>query len=149
MWVNGKKVCTHEGGYTPFGADITDVLVDGPEQQVIVRAEDDPADLAKPRGKQDWQIEPHSIWYPRTTGIWQEVWLEVVPATRILSLQWTSSLDRWEISLEAQVIDVGENATAAENLPLQLSVLLEASGHLLAQDTYAVVAGEVHRRIAL
>ena len=39
------------------------------------------ADLAKPRGKQDWQLEPHSIWYPRTTGIWQTVWLERVPAT--------------------------------------------------------------------
>ena len=41
-----------------------------------MRAEDDPLDLAKPRGKQDWKLEPHSIWYPRTTGIWQTVWLE-------------------------------------------------------------------------
>ena len=48
----------------------------------MVRAEDDPADLTKPRGKQDWQLEPHSIWYPRTTGIWQTVWLETVPVTR-------------------------------------------------------------------
>ena len=37
--------------------------------------------LAKPRGKQDWQLEPHSIWYPRTTGIWQTVWMERVPPT--------------------------------------------------------------------
>ena len=46
------------------------------DARVVVRAEDDPHDLAKPRGKQDWQLEPHSIWYPRTTGIWQTVWLE-------------------------------------------------------------------------
>ncbi len=149
VWVNGKKVCTHEGGYAPFGADITDVLIDADEQVVIVRAEDDPADLAKPRGKQDWQVEPHSIWYPRTTGIWQEVWLEMVPATRLLSLQWSSSLDRWEITLEAQIIDVGEHRTRTDNLPLQLSVRLEANGHLLAHDVYAVIANEVHRRIAL
>lgn len=149
VWVNGKKVCTHEGGYTPFGADITDVLIDADEQVVIVRAEDDPADLAKPRGKQDWQVEPHSIWYPRTTGIWQEVWLEIVPATRLLSLQWSSSLDRWEITLEAQIIDIGEHRTSTDNLPLQLSVRLEANGHLLAHDVYAVIANEVHRRIAL
>ena len=45
--------------------------------EIVVRAEDDPHDLAKPRGKQDWQLEPHSIWYPRTTGIWQTVWLEM------------------------------------------------------------------------
>ena len=48
-------------------------------RRVTVRAEDDPHDLSKPRGKQDWQLEPHSIWYPRTTGIWQTVWVERVP----------------------------------------------------------------------
>ena len=69
----------HEGGYTPFSADITDLLdADGP-QTIVVRAYDDPADLAKPRGKQDWQLKPHSIWYPRTTGIWQTVWMEARP----------------------------------------------------------------------
>ncbi len=54
VWVNGRFVIHHEGGYTPFTADISDFLVEGP-QTVIVRAEDDPADLSKPRGKQDWQ----------------------------------------------------------------------------------------------
>ena len=49
---------------------------DGGADASSVRADDDPHDLAKPRGKQDWQLEPHSIWYPRTTGIWQTVWLE-------------------------------------------------------------------------
>ena len=48
---------------------------------MTVQVEDDPHDLTKPRGKQDWQLEPHSIWYPRTTGIWQTVWLERVAAT--------------------------------------------------------------------
>ena len=95
--MNGTLVCTHAGGYTPFHADITDALKEGGPQDIVVRAEDDPEDLAKPRGKQDWQVEPHSIWYPRTTGIWQTVWLETVPATRIRSVQWTASLERWEL----------------------------------------------------
>ena len=60
-------------------------------------------DLAKPRGKQDWKLESHSIWYCRTTGIWQSVWLEVVPANFIQSLRWTSNLKRWEIGLAAQI----------------------------------------------
>src|ERR1041385_7764856 len=85
VWVNGQAAVEHSGGYAPFQADITDLLVEG-EQTIVVRAEDDPQDLAKPRGKQDWQLEPHSIWYYRTTGIWQPVWLEVVPATRVESL---------------------------------------------------------------
>ena len=105
VWVNGSRVCEHEGGYTPFGADITAALGDAGElQEIIVRAEDDPADLAKPRGKQDWKLEPHSIWYPRTTGIWQTVWLEVVPESRIDTLHWTCSLERWEIGLGAAII---------------------------------------------
>jgi beta-galactosidase/beta-glucuronidase len=142
VWVNGKKVVSHQGGYTPFSADITSVLLpDGP-QEVVVRAEDDPADLAKPRGKQDWKLEPHSIWYYRTTGIWQTVWTEVVSSTRLDSLQWTSSLQRWEIGLEALVQGViGEE--------LKLGVRLAAGGQVIADDTYTVIAGEVHRRIAL
>jgi hypothetical protein len=65
-------------------------------QTVTVRAEDDPFDLTKPRGKQDWQLEPHSIWYPRTTGIWQTVWLERCP-TYIDKMRWTPIFEGFEI----------------------------------------------------
>ena len=74
VWVNGQLVAEHVGGYTPFMADITDALIPDGAQEVVVRAYDDPHDLAKPRGKQDWRLNSHSIWYPRTTGIWQSVW---------------------------------------------------------------------------
>ncbi len=149
VWVNGKRVAAHEGGYTPFSADITDALVDGPVQEVTVQAEDDPADLAKPRGKQDWKLEPHSIWYPRTTGIWQSVWLEVIPGTHLQALHWTSSLDRWEIGLEARIVERGCAPADNTSAPLELAVELRSGEQLLASDTYAVIAGEVHRRIAL
>ena len=59
VWVNGVKVRTHEGGYTPFAVEITAVLREGEVQEIVVRAEDDPSDLEKPRGKQDWNLEPH------------------------------------------------------------------------------------------
>jgi beta-galactosidase/beta-glucuronidase len=142
VWLNGCLVARHAGGYTPFHADVTDVLAAAEEQTVVVRAEDDPQDLAKPRGKQDWQRQPHSIWYPRTTGIWQTVWLEWVPATWVSQLRWIPSLERWEIGLEAWL--AGERRAG-----LRLAVRLTAAGAVLAQDTYQVVAGEVHRRIAL
>src|SRR5438128_1534753 len=83
-------------GYPPFAFDVTALAASG-ELEVIVRADDDPHDLAKPRGKQDWQLEPHSIWYPRTTGIWQTVWLELVPATALRAVAFTPHLARWEI----------------------------------------------------
>ena len=142
VWVNGVKVRSHQGGYTPFHADITAVLKETGAQEIIVRAEDDPLDLTKPRGKQDWKLESHSIWYPRTTGIWQTVWLEVVPPSYIAVLRWSSDLTRWEIGLEAFVAGVRQEG-------LRLTVSLRVRDQTLAQDTYSVVAGEVHRQIAL
>jgi beta-galactosidase/beta-glucuronidase len=60
VWINGHLVATHEGGHTPFSADITGALHPVGEQVVIIRAEDSPSDLAQPRGKQDWQETPHA-----------------------------------------------------------------------------------------
>ena len=142
VWVNGTVVMQHEGGYTPFSADITDALVPGNAQTIVVRADDDPADLAKPRGKQDWQREPHRIWYPRTTGIWQSVWLEPVNATHIGSVSWTANLEHYEIGLDASVVGPWRDGA-------QLQVTLQIGDRVLANDTYTVIAGEVARRIAL
>ena len=73
VWVNGQHVADHEGGHTPFSADITSSLTASGEQVVVVRAEDQPLDVTQPRGKQDWMPSPHAIWYDRTSGIWQTV----------------------------------------------------------------------------
>jgi beta-galactosidase/beta-glucuronidase len=140
VWVNGQLVATHEGGHTPFSADISNVLREG-EQEVIVRAEDDPFDMAKPRGKQDWRKEPHIIWYPRTTGIWQTVWLEHVPETHLEKLVWTSNLERWEIGARVKV--------TGDLTDLSLRVKLSARGQTLADDRISVTKRDLTRRIAL
>lgn len=142
VWINGAKACEHRGGYTPFSVDITSLTEAPGPQEIVLRAEDDPADLAKPRGKQDWRLHPHSIWYPRTTGIWQTVWLERVPATRLDNISWSSDLARWEIGFHAQV-------TGQPNRRLTLALKLMREHIVLATDTYEVISGEVHRSIAL
>jgi hypothetical protein len=142
VWLDGRVVTRHEGGYTPFSADVTELCRRGGVHELTVRAEDEPGDLTKPRGKQDWQLEPHSIWYPRTSGIWQTAWLERVPRARVAELQWTPHLGRWEIAMDARVI-----APAGERF--WLSVRLNVGDVIFAEDRYAVVDGEVHRRIAL
>jgi beta-galactosidase/beta-glucuronidase len=104
VWLNGVLLGEHEGGHTPFTLDATDAVDDGAaEQLLVVRAEDDPHDVTQPRGKQDWQLDPHVIWYHRTTGIWQTVWLEAVPRTSIRSLRWTSDLPSATVDLELEL----------------------------------------------
>jgi beta-galactosidase/beta-glucuronidase len=103
VWVNGQLVATHEGGHSPFSADITHVLSDATDQVVVVRAEDQPLDGTMPRGKQDWEPTPHVIWYDRTTGIWQPVWLEPVPATYLTSFHLTPDLTSNTVTVDARL----------------------------------------------
>jgi beta-galactosidase/beta-glucuronidase len=142
VWLNDVPVVEHEGGHTPFTADITRHLDDTGLQRLTVRAEDDPHDLEKPRGKQDWRLDPHSIWYPRTTGIWQTVWFEVVPRAYVESFRFTPNLERWEIAMHVFVHgeDSGE---------LYLRIRLRCGDQLLADDTCRVLNREVHRRIGM
>ena len=143
VWANGQLVAQHRGGHTSFCADVTDAIRGAETLELIVRAEDDPHDLAKPRGKQDWQLEPHEIWYPRTTGIWQPVWLEVVPQTRIDALHWTPHLERWEIGVEVRL-----EGSIAPGMSLRVRLYTDAGE--LSDDRYGLSSSsEVVRRIAL
>jgi len=142
VWLNDVLVGEHEGGHTPFALDVTNVLVPGAPQVLTVQVEDEPGDLAKPRGKQDWLLHPHSIWYPRTTGIWQTVWVEQLPATYIKSLRWTPIFDGFEIGCEVLAGgDVSDN--------LAVEVKLWHGERLLADDEYLLVGMEANRKIAL
>jgi len=115
VWVNSTLVAQHTGGQTPFSADVTAVLRRnaGQEHVLVVRAADDPHDLAQPRGKQDWQAQPHRIYYKRTTGIWQPVWLEPVPDTHITNLRWTPNLDRATLALDLSLNRIPDAPTRA------------------------------------
>ena len=75
VWVNGQAAGEHEGGNTPFRLEITGLLKPG-RNTVVVRAWDPPEDRAIPRGKQYWEPKSRGIFYTRTSGIWQSVWLE-------------------------------------------------------------------------
>ncbi len=140
VWINGQLVATHEGGQTPFSADITMALHAGEDQVIVIRAEDAPLDLAQPRGKQDWQEQPHNIWYHRTTGIWQPVWLEAVDPTHITQVRWTPDLDRGQLGFTVTL--------QRQEEPLHLHVQLSLHGVTLADDIYLVQGTEVQRQLA-
>ena len=92
VWVNGEKVGAHEGGYTPFTLDITDLLKPG-ENLLVVRARDHQRSGQQPIGKQSIRYNSYSCFYRRTTGIWQTVWLEPVAPTFIESYRVGPDID--------------------------------------------------------
>jgi beta-galactosidase/beta-glucuronidase len=141
VWANGQLVATHEGGYTPFDADVTGAIIGTDHLEIVVRAFDDPHDLEQPRGKQDWLEKPHEIWYPRTSGIWQTVWIEPVPAQRIQGLVWTPHLDHWEMGVVVELAGPLEPG-------MSVTVRLQHRNQVLADDRYTITGAELARRIA-
>lgn len=141
VWVDGYPVGQHVGGYTSFSVDVTAFAGTG-RHELIIRAEDDPLDLAKPRGKQDWNLEPHNIWYPRTTGIWQQVWLERLPRLHVSGLQWYGDLDNYEVRLDARL-------SGALDAGIRLQVRLTAGERELIDDLLDCRALRIERAFQL
>ena len=81
VWVNGQEVVRHRGGFTPFFAEIGGLVKAGETAVVVVRARDRNRTEAQPGGKQSVSYANAGCHYTRTTGIWQTVWLEPLPAT--------------------------------------------------------------------
>ncbi len=99
VWVNGTHVAEHDGGYTPFEADITDTLKRDGENVVVVRAFD-PTDPSLPTGKQ-------VNWYTTTSGIWQTVWLEARPEAYIGRFTITTEIHPPRATILAGVLSRG------------------------------------------
>jgi len=92
VWVNGKLAGEHTGGSVPFTLDVTPLLQ--PSSNVVtVRAWDPPTDRSVPRGKQYWEPKSRGIFYTRTSGIWQTVWMEAVAHTYLRNVRITPSND--------------------------------------------------------
>lgn len=138
--VNGMIVGKHTGGYDPFTLDITDALASGKGEQheVVVRVTDPTNTGGQPRGKQ-W-LKPHSIWYTRTSGIWQTVWLEPAPATRVVGLVPSGDPQTGEF-------EVAINATGPDD-GISTVVELTASGKVVGSIRNKGLARKVGLKIA-
>lgn len=83
VWVNGRLAGRHRGGFTPFTCDLGGLAEPGTTATIVVRAREPRAE-PRPGGKQsNFHYHNRACDYTRTTGIWQSVWLEPVPATHL------------------------------------------------------------------
>jgi Glycosyl hydrolases family 2, sugar binding domain/Glycosyl hydrolases family 2, TIM barrel domain/Glycosyl hydrolases family 2 len=97
VFVNGKELGTHTGGFDGFSYDVTDALTKSGKQEVVVKVYD-PTDGDQVRGKQ--VKNPKGIYYTPTSGIWQTVWLEPVPVVSIQDLKITPDIDSSALKLK-------------------------------------------------
>ncbi len=100
VYVNGKPVGTHQGGYLPFSFDITEHLREG-YNELVVRANDPTETNWQDRGKQ--VRESTGFWYTATSGIWQTVWLEPVNEKHIENIRLTPDIDASSIRIETEL----------------------------------------------
>jgi beta-galactosidase/beta-glucuronidase len=102
VWVNGVELGRHRGGFTPFTCDLGRVATAGKPITIVLRARDDRRP-PQPRGKQSPQYANYGCMYTRTTGIWQTVWLEPVPATYLERSRLTPDFTHGTIRLEQPI----------------------------------------------
>ena len=96
VWLNGKLVGEHEGGYEHFSFDITPVLKE--KNVLIVSVTDRMSSFVLPYGKQSEKLG--GMWYTPVSGIWQSVWIESVPEKYISSVEIKTGKDFAEFSIE-------------------------------------------------
>ncbi len=118
VWLNGRELGSHRGGFDGFSFDITrglnagaNVLTVGVSNPLRSDVED-----AQVLGKQ--RVKPGGIFYTAATGIWQSVWLEAVPKTYIADLKITPDIDSQTVRVSASV----EGAPNSNGDAVQLKV---------------------------
>ena len=103
IYLNGKSIGVHKGGYDPFSFDITPYLKAGSVQELAVRVFDPTDNAGLPRGKQT--LHPQGIMYTSVTGIWQTVWLEPVAPVHIDDIKMIPDIDNSVLHLTVKVND--------------------------------------------
>ena len=102
VYINGKLVCTHRGGYTPIRVDITNTLTEA-ENVIAVEAIDDVRTGEQIGGKQSQCYASRGCYYTRTTGIWQTVWIEAVDNAHIVNYDVHCDIDKPSVSFDVEV----------------------------------------------
>ena len=130
VYINGKEIGMHRGGYDPFTFDISPYLDERGVQEIVISVWDPTNRYHQPRGKQ--QLNPKGIWYTPVSGIWGPVWIEPVDVSYIKSFKCTPDIDNSIVTIRA---DIGNgvpgdsiNATVSFMENDQKSITFDAAG---------------------
>ena len=110
VYINGKFAAYHKGGYLPFTVDITDFVPDDLTVSILISVHDFSDTSYHARGKQ--QLDRGGMFYTAQSGIWQTVWMEIVPEKYIKDIRTTPDYDNGQIRLRVRTA-VGPDKSAA------------------------------------
>jgi len=108
--LNHQQVGQHKGGYDGFSFDVTSLLDPSGPQDLVVSVIDRTNDTVQPRGKQS--STPSGIYYTAVSGIWQTVWLEPVPESRIDNITIVPNVDNSRFELSPTIAGATTGLTA-------------------------------------
>ncbi len=132
VWVNGTEVMGHEGGYTPFEADVTDVVVPGEEARVTVVVNNELTWQSVPPGivretphgrRQDYFHD-----FFNYAGLHRGVWLCATPTTWVEDVTVVTDRDG-STGVVRYTVDVAGEAAAGVEVHVTLR---DADGALVA-----------------
>lgn len=108
VYVNGKEIGDHKGGYQNFSFDITDALI-GDNNELLIKVYDPTDQGPNPHGKQT--LNPGNIYYTPSSGIWQTVWTERVSEKHISNIKTTPDIDKELLTLLVNTTEKGQDLT--------------------------------------
>ena len=97
LFINGKFVMKHVGGFLPFSCDIKPYLEDN-KLEIILRIQDTTNSSYHSSGKQS--LNPGGIWYKPQSGIYMPVWMESVKLGYIEKIKITPDIDKNIVKLQ-------------------------------------------------
>ncbi len=107
VWISGVLVGHHIGGSSPFTTDVETAWLKSLDNPVItLRVKDDPAGDEQPRGKQSRKLDPDGIFYHRTTGVWQPVWMEFAPQAYVEYTRWIFNEADGNVAVDIELNEV-------------------------------------------
>lgn len=128
VYLNGRLLTSHQGGYLPFSVDITDALK-GTDNELLVKVRDTTGANDEARGKQS--LHRGGIFYTAQSGIWQTVWLEKVPFCHIKNLWFETDYDNRKVTLHIK----GVTGSTPPSLHVTLSCQKDSSKAEIASAT--------------
>jgi hypothetical protein len=99
VWLDGKLLGTHRGGYVPFSFELSEMARFGKEQELVIRVDDARRDFTL-YGKQG---------YGNVRGIWQTIYLEARGKEYLETLHFTPDIDQQKVTITACLPELYQN----------------------------------------